>query len=143
MKVVQNVIRMPICDCQYVIMLELECNFSALIGINIKVVQNVIMMSEHFSQKSCSECLHENFYIQCFSSSNDLLTFHRLITFMNMFCSASSVTKLLLTSHIRQFYFKEKNLIHAETGIIDTDILLLVPHFYKQKKLRQFVFRNY
>ena len=105
------------------------------LGINMKVVQNVIMMSDHFSQKSCSECLHENFYIQCFSSSNDLLTFHRLITFMNMFCSASSVTKLLLTSHIRQLYFKEKNLIHAETGIINTDILLLVPHFYKQKTL--------
>ena len=134
MKVVQNVIRMSICDCQHVRM-QL---FSK--GINMKVVQNVIMMSDHFSQKSCSECLHdvrtfysENFYIHCFPYSNDLLTFHRLITFMNMFFSASSVTKLLLTSHIRQLYFKEKNLIHAETGIINTDILLLVPHFYKPK----------
>ena len=122
MNVVQNV-NMSLLICHYVRMQLFS------LGINMKV----IMMSDHFSQKSCSECLHENFYIQCFSSSNDLLTFHRLITFMNMFCSASSVTKLLLTSHIRQLYFKEKNLIHAETGIINTDILLLVTHFYKQK----------
>ena len=29
------------------------------LGINMKVFQNVIMMSEHFSQKSCSECHHD------------------------------------------------------------------------------------
>ena len=62
-KVVQNVIRMSICDCQYVNMLE--CNYSTKVSIwklfrmsswcqNIlarKVVQNVFMMSEHFNQK--------------------------------------------------------------------------------------------
>ena len=139
MKVVQNVIRMSICDCQYVNMLE--CNYSAKVSIwklfrmsswcqNIlarKVVQNVFMMSEHFIQK-----------ISTYTVFLVLTTSWLSTDWLPNLWTCSVLLVLLLNCYLHptldSCILKRKNLIHAETGIIDTDILLLVPHFYKQTR---------